>query len=202
MPVEFFTHSQPFKTLPNIAPDFGNDWMSNAHEISLPENSGYLPEASIIVWLLFLVLVFVACGCWAWYRFRQSRLYIRQAQAQLNLIEARLDLGHHHELAGIPGLLKQVAFSRWARTELVGLNAEEWLQFWRASSPTSPPSFIADLAYRKTSEVEAMTANQRRELIDWSRTWISAHHQYVGVSVAQLSGKAGNSVATQSEGAS
>ncbi len=190
---EFIENTQPFKTLPNITPDFGNDWMSNAHEVALPEAINYMPQSSIVFWFLFLMVMVTSCALWGWYRSRQSTLYCRQAQAELNLIEERLNDGHHRELARIPGLLKQVAFSRWPRADLIDLKTDDWFQFWCASSPTTPPSFIVDIAYWKNSDVEAIENSQQEALLTWGRIWIDSHLNYVECSVAQLTGTAESS---------
>ncbi len=186
MPIIIVENTPPFKSLPNIAPDFGNDWMSNAHEIQLPPAISWVPEPSIIIAIISLVLLITSCIFWAWYRSRQSTLYCRQAHANLDVIEQRLHAGDLHALADIPGLLKQVALSRWPRTALIELDHQGWFEFWRASASVAPPSFIHALAYQSREDIEALSCDQRLQLVHWSRNWIEEHQLYVGYSVAQL----------------
>lgn len=191
----------PFKSLPNIAPDFGNDWLSNAHEISLPEAVSAMPQLSVLLWGLLLLLLVIGCGVWARYRSHRSVLYRRQALIELKVIEARLESGQYEELAKISSVLKRVALTVWPRTDVVDMGRDEWLQFWCATSATAPPSSIADLAYQELAEVEAIGSDHRQQILLWSRTWIANHRDYLDRSVAQLLMQNESNVKTNEEAA-
>lgn len=190
---------QPFRSLPNIAPDFGNDWLSNAHEIALPEAVSAMPQLSVLLWGLLLFLLVFGCGVWARYRSYRSFLYRRQALNEFKTIEASLESGQYGELAKVSSVLKRVALTVWPRIDVVQMGRDEWLHFLSATSTTAPPSLIADLAYQELSDVEAIGADRRRQILEWSHAWISNHHDYLDRSIAQLLMQNSSNVKTNEE---
>lgn len=192
-------HSQKFKELPAIAPDFGNDWLSNAHEISLPDSVSYVPQTQVLVWLSLLGLILLVYGGWTLLRRHQALRYQRQALTELQSIGEKTHVGSHDAVARIPELLKQVAFSVWPRSELIVLDTHAWLNLWRATSTTAPPEVIAAIGYRSAEQLETLSAEQRAEILAWALHWISGHRDYRHRSIVELLAIASADVSTERE---
>jgi|GEM_PF-3058585 len=186
IPAAGVEQSKSFRELPNIAPDFGNDWLSNAQEISLPSTISYAPAASTLSWLLVLIVVLLGCGIWVLIRRHQARLYQRQAAIALDEIQRQVERGQSIALGRIPELLKQAAFCLWSRAELIAFDTNDWLQFWQATADTAPPSSINSIGYQSEMTLAAMALDEQKAIIAWSRLWISQHRSYRHQSISQL----------------
>lgn len=186
IPAARVEQSKSFRELPNIAPDFGNDWLSNAQEVSLPSAISYAPATSTLSWLLVLIVALLGCGIWVLIRRHQARLYQRQAATALDEIQRQIDCGQSVALGRIPELLKQAAFCLWPRSELIAFDSNDWLQFWQATADTAPPGSISSIGYQSEVTLAAIALDEQAAIIAWSRLWIIQHRSYRHQSISQL----------------
>ena len=167
-----------FRSLPNLPENFGNDWLSNAEEILLPEAIRFMPQTAAWWWLLVLLFLVLACVGYSLWQMRQRTLYVRQAQQQLQLLREQLGQGEPEALATVPHLLKRVAFSCWSRTDLVPLGSEQWMRFWSSTAEEEPPPLIKTVAYLDAHSLAAIAPHDRLALFAWAERWISQHRRY------------------------
>lgn len=175
-----------FRNLPDLPENFGNDWLSNAQEILLPETVSWIPQTSAWWWLLILLTVILGCMGYAIWQQRQKTLYVRQALEHLQQLGERLGQGEPEVLAAIPELLKRVAFSCWTRVHLVPLNGEQWMRFWGNTSEEEPPLSINVVAYLNAHDLAAITPHERLALMTWAEQWIRRHRDYRRFPISQL----------------
>ena len=175
-----------FRNLPNLPEQFGNDWLSNADEIVLPEALHFAPQTPGWWWLALLLGVVVLCVGYAqWQRYQKTR-YVREALKQLEILRRRLGQGEAEALAGVPELMKRVALSHWPRTELVPLDGHEWMSFWQHTSTQNPPEILVSVAYLDSHALASIAPNERLSLLAWVEQWIRQHRRYRHCSVETL----------------
>ncbi len=178
--------SEEFRQLPNLPSEFGNQWLSNAHEILLPEQLSWFPHTAAWVWLGILALMLSLCLLWLWWQSYQSRRYQRQALQQLQQWADVDQIAAPEVLVLYPELLKQVAYCVWCREDLVSMSAEDWHCFWRNSSSMEPPPLLASLAYQSRDTLAGLDAQACQNLWAWCRRWVERHRQFRHHTVAQL----------------
>ncbi len=177
---------EEFRQLPNLPSEFGNSWMSNAHEILLPDELSWFPQTAAWTWLGILVAMMAICLVWSWWQSYQSRRYQRQALQRLEQWRVAERIASPEVLAGYPELLKQVAYCIWPREDLVSLSADDWRAFWRNTSVSTPPSLLPHLAYQSEHTLKALGSDECLQLWSWCREWVDGHRQFRHQTVAQL----------------
>ena len=160
-----------------IQPGFGNDWLTNMVEISLPANPSWMPQT----WGWLLVGIFVALitmrylwRCWQGWL---SRAYLRQAKAELVAISSGLAAQQAHSLRQLPELLKRVALCEHSRVVVAGLSGQAWLQF--LDRPFGEPRFskgpghvLLSLAYADQSTIDSLSEQDLNELLSLCQAWL------------------------------
>ena len=177
---------EDFRQLPNLPSEFGNQWLSNAHEIILPDQLSWIPQTAAWVWLGILMVMMAVCLLWNGWQSYQGRRYQRQARQQLNQWSVTEQLASPEILATYPELLKQVAYCVWPREDLVSLSADDWQVFWRNTSIATPPPLLPNLAYQSEQTLKALNGDECQQLWTWCRDWIDGHRQFRHHSVTQL----------------
>lgn len=178
--------AEKFRQLPNLPSEFGNQWLSNAHEIILPDTLSWFPQAPAWAWLGMLVLMIALCCVWnGWLTYR-SRHYQRQALQYCEQWLSSNQTASPAVLVRYPELLKQVAHCVWPRDDLVPLSTHDWQRFWQNTSLLVPPAQLSTLAYRSESQLKALTADECQQLWAWCRDWIEHHRAFRHRTVAQL----------------
>ncbi len=182
----WISSTEEFRQLPKLPAEFGNQWLSNAHEILLPDKLSWFPSGAAWGWLGILVSMLALCLLWVWWQSYQSRRYQRQALRQLQQWADADQVASPAVLVRYPELLKQVAYCVWCREDLVSLSAEDWHCFWRNSSSIEPPSLLATLAYQSESKLAGLEVEECQSLWTWCRSWVEEHREFRHHQVALL----------------
>jgi len=159
--------------------NFGNDWLTNMHEISLPEAVSWLAWTPFSCGVLFLLVLFFLRFLWRCYGAWRDRLYRRQALQKLRLLMALWREPDHRIAAaqGLAQLIRQVALTAWPSADVSSKLGVEWLKFLQASvePPAAVPSLLAQLSHLPAARVEEISEAQWQALMDWSEHWIRGH---------------------------
>jgi len=160
-------------------PDWGNPSLRTLTELEAPEPVSMFPSSPgwWILWALLLGLL--ARSLW---RQRQRYLreqYRRDALAQLNSIQQRVDSGATEALRELAPLLRATAIAAAGRHRMVSLQGEAYLQALSELAPQNDPLPLAqlqELAYaplghQKPSELEPLI----RSLEEWIRQHRCVH---------------------------
>jgi hypothetical protein len=154
---------------------FGNDWLTNIHEIILPEPISSWPQGA--GWWALLILI-VACGLrWAWLQYRhwKANAYRRAGIERLGQLREQIESGQTQCLAQLPELVRQVALCVYPRRRVVALSGREWLDFLERSTDRSIPDILQSLAYCSEQQLREVGENQKQQLFDWIVYWIETH---------------------------
>jgi len=159
--------------------NFGNDWLSNMHEIGLPEAVSWLSWTPFSAGLLLLLLLgglralWRYCGAWC------QNQYRRQARQQLQQLHAlRTQQGQRVAAAqGLAQLVRQVALTAWPRGDVAALLGDAWLDFLHTTGggAEAVPELLAQLSSLPASHLEQLSGVQWQALIDWTDQWIRCH---------------------------
>ncbi len=163
--------------------DFGNDWLTNLHEVSLPQAVGFWPLGPGW-WLLIFILLWLLLGVFRWrYRQWQRAAYRRQALQEIEACRRACSAGDLSTLQRLPQLLKRVALhslqlAGQSRTQVTALTGAAW---WRWLSQTcsqpAPESVqrLSELAYAPVSQLQTLPAADWQGLLDWCELWVNEH---------------------------
>lgn len=167
---------------PVIPEGFGNPWMANLEEISLPEAVSMTPEAPGWFILAGLVVVLVVWLAWRAYGRWRAAAYRRQALARLDALEAAMSIPDRRRLAlaALPPLLKRTALAAYPRAEVAGLTGETWLAFLDGTIGATefsrgPGRLLLALAFAPPGRAVRSEA-EARELVHLMRRWVRRHH--------------------------
>lgn len=166
------------------------------HDIVSPEPVSWIPQTA--GWaVLFGVLV--VAGAWVgWRRWRRWRADRYRREALSRLAELTQAAGDERRragaLAGLPVLVKQTALAGHRRSEVAGLNGDEWLRFLDESYGgdgfvAGPGRWLPTFAYAPPAALEAVPEQDVRGAFDVVGLWIKKHR----------SGKLGNSEQPEGE---
>jgi len=179
-----------------LVQNFGSDWLSNMHEINLPEDVSWLTVTPFSVGVVFLLVLFFLSRLWRYYVAWCDKLYRRQALQQLQLLTElwRAPAERVAAVQGLAQLVRQVALSAWPSVNVVSLLGDEWLHFLSASTASPEieaeiaaeivaeidkvPSIFAELSHLTKARVEQISEAQWQELMCWTERWI-CHHRVV-----------------------
>jgi hypothetical protein len=168
---------------PEIPEDFGNPWMSNLQEISLPDPVPWTPQT--LGWYGLATVAAIALGWIAYRLYKRWRAdaYRRAALAELGELERR------DTLQGLPALLKRVALAAYPRTEVARLSGEAWLGFLDGTIGSDgftrgPGRLLPDLAYAPAA-ASRITDPDARALVSLARQWIRGHRGWRGADSAR-----------------
>lgn len=158
--------------------NFGNDWLSNMHQVYLPDAIDAWPQGP--VWWLFIVLV--VSGGLVWLRQQlqrwQNNAYRRQGLQQLGKLKTGIINGDVKALRQLPELLRQVALVAWPRRQIVPLVGDAWLAFLSKHHSVKPPAVLAELAYLPDADLHNIDSQQAQDILDWCQQWITGHRTY------------------------
>lgn len=158
-----------------ITPDFGNDWLTNMHEVALPDTVGWLPSAPI--WWLLAGLLVLKLLHWGWLGYVHwcDNLYRRQALQQLLLLQ---EADRRVIARELPALIRRVALSAWSRPLVASLSGPAWYRFLsQSSSSAEPPESLQYLCYWPEEKLAELEEEEWQRLLAWSRGWIKRHRR-------------------------
>jgi hypothetical protein len=159
--------------------NFGNDWLTNMHEINLPEAVSWFAITPLNLGVSFLLMLGVLRVLWRAYSRWNNNLYRRQALQQLEVLSAlwsqprqRIDAAQ-----GLSLLLRQVALTAWPRANVTALLGREWLDFLQRSRDGAEPvpSLLAQLSSLPALHIEKLSDAEWTELLDWAAGWVRDH---------------------------
>ena len=166
-----------------IGPHFGNDWLSNMHEVQLPETISWWPQT--IGWQVLLVAI-VLWGMFRLYRHWrswQANAYRREAKRLFTeyLQQAADDTRWQAFAPSIPALVKQVMIVSCDRTVVAPLSGDAWLQFLdqhylkTAFFTQGAGRCLPRLAYGGQQQLSAIKLSERQALLSGLSHWASFH---------------------------
>lgn len=167
---------------PVIPEGFGNPWMANLEEISLPDPVAMTPQTA--GWLILggLVVAVVAWLAWRAYGRWRAAAYRREALARLDALEAAISIPDRRRLAlaALPPLLKRTALAAYPRAQVASLTGETWLAFLDGTIGATEFSrgsgrVLLDLAFAPPAGAVRSEA-EARELVLLMRRWVRRHH--------------------------
>lgn len=168
-------------TKPALPDEFGNPWMSNLEEITLPEPIAWTPQT--IGWLLLAVALLLFVGWLAWRLVRRWRAnaYRREALDRIGEIDGSLQdvAARSRALRELPELIKRVALAAYPRTDVARLSGEAWLGFLDGAIGTTqftrgPGRALPGLAYDPAAAA-SMTEPEAKALLKLVRSWTRKH---------------------------
>lgn len=158
--------------------NFGNDWLSSMHEISLPAAVAWLPQGPFWSALLLMACAGLSVYLWRVYRRYCSNHYRRQALARLQKISLqwKQQSGREKACRDLALLIRRVALTAWPRTDSASLVGQSWLEFLHKSAPIdAPPALLSSLSSLPASQLHAMPETQWQELTQWVADWLIEH---------------------------
>lgn len=162
-----------------IVTNFGNDWLTNLHELSLPAAISSLPNGPLWWALVVIGIWFLGHALWQRYVHWCDQLYRRQALSQLSELQALWQQPTSRVQASreLVTLLKRVALTAWPRVDVAAKVGAAWLDFLTRTTKLStvPPTILGELAYLTESQLQQITTEQWQESIAWVQDWIREH---------------------------
>jgi len=159
--------------------NFGNDWLSNMHEIGVPEVVSWLALTPFNAALLLLLLLGGLRALRRYYDVWCQNQYRRQARQQLQRLDALRFQPEQRVAAaqGLAQLIRQVALTAWPRVDVAALLGDAWLDFLRTTSGRNEavPDLLAQLSSLPDSRIEQLSDAQWQALMDWADRWIRYH---------------------------
>lgn len=163
-----------------LVQNFGNDWLTNMHEIDLPETVSWLALTPFSLGVLLLLSTFCLRLLWRCYGAWCAQLYRRQALQKLQVLNIlwRNPAKRVAAAQGLAQLIRQVALTAWPTAHVASRLGDDWLSFLRASGVSSEnvPPLLAQLSHLPATRVAQITQAQWQELLDWSEHWVRSHH--------------------------
>jgi len=164
--------------------NFGNDWLTNMHEIGLPEAVSWLSLTPLSAGLVFLLLLGGLRALWRYYGAWCNDQYRRQARQQLQQLHALRTQQDQRVAAaqGLAQLIRQVALTAWPRVDVAALLGDAWLDFLHTTGGRAEavPELLAQLSSLPESRLEQLSGAQWQALIDWTDQWIRCHRVALG----------------------
>jgi len=159
--------------------NFGNDWLTNMHEISFPAAVNWLTMTPFLGGLLFLLSLCFLRILWRTYCNWCDNLYRRQAHQKLLMLDTlwAQPIQRVEAAQGLAQLIRQVALTAWPGVNVTDFLGDVWLNFLRTSSgrPDEVPSLLSQLSYLPKSRIEQLTPEQWKEMVNWADQWILGH---------------------------
>jgi hypothetical protein len=161
-----------------IQPGFGNTWLSNMVEITLPTAPGWLPQTW--GWIVLAAVAVALSARYLW-QLRQNwlaRAYLRQAKRELHIISGTLTHSQQYtHLRQLPELLKRVALRENPRELVAGLSGQAWLQFLEAPFGDArfsegPGTLLLTLSYGDQQGVEQLASTELQQLLTLCGDWL------------------------------
>lgn len=168
-----------------IGPDFGNDWLTNMHEVQLPAPISWWPQTvgwQVLAALLILFLFWQAYGCW---RRWQANAYRREASRVFADFAHQVTDNDTQWLAlapTIPSLVKRVMLVSCDRTTVATMSGEPWLGFLdrhylnNGFFTEGCGRYLPQLAYGGEHQLAAIKPVDRQQLLSVLCDW-ALHHQ-------------------------
>ena len=162
-----------------IRTNFGNDWLTNLHEVSLPGAISFLPSGPLL-WALLVIGMWLL-GHALWWRYVNwcDQQYRRQALSKLSELQALWQQPASRVQASqeLVILLRRVALTAWPRVDVAAKVGAAWLDFLTRTTKvsTAPPNILGELAYLPESQLQQITTEQWQESIAWVQDWIREH---------------------------
>ncbi|BFM14023.1 DUF4381 domain-containing protein [Maricurvus nonylphenolicus] len=163
--------------------NFGNDWLSNMHEINLPGAISWLPQGAFWQALLLFVCVGIVAIIWRSYLRYCSNHYRRQAVARLQKIDLQWRQQGQREKAcrDLALLVRRVALTAWPRKNSAALVGQPWLDFLQQTAAIdTPPSLLPALSHIPAAQLEEISESQWSEIVQWVSRWLAVHQADVG----------------------
>jgi Domain of unknown function (DUF4381) len=162
-----------------IGQNFGNDWLTNLNEVSLPQVTSSLPSGPLWWALAAMGIWFLGHALWQRYLHWCGQLYRRQALTQLSDLQTLWQQPTSRVQASreLVTLLKRVALTAWPRVDVASMVGSAWLDFLTRTTKASkaPPTILGELAYLPESQLQKVTTEQWQESIAWAQAWIREH---------------------------
>ena len=142
------------------------------HDLVRPEPIQWTPQtigwAVVGVWLLCVIAIVLWHSIRRWRRNR----YRRAALAELDKLQATIDLEPDRAAVAVATLLKRTALVAYDRSEVASLSGEAWAEFLCRTSANDPvvteyAAAISSAAYDRRAK--------GAELIAPARRWVKVH---------------------------
>lgn len=152
--------------------DFGNDWLTNMHEIALPDPVPMLPQSWGWWMPVMAVLLLLLWKLWCFYRIWRFNAYRRAALRELDALP---DAASGY--ASLPAILKRVALHSFGRPAVAGLSGAAWTAFLNAvwaggSFDDSDAELLRHLA---VTPAGGPVPSAIEPLLEKCRAWIRQH---------------------------
>jgi hypothetical protein len=166
-----------------LIPNFGNDWLSNMHEINLPGAISWLPQGPF--WQALLLFACIGVGVILWRRYLRycNNHYRRQALARLQRIDQQWQQPNQRENAcrELALLVRRVTLTVWPRTATAALVGQAWLDFLQQTAAMdAPPALLSALSHIPATLIEDITESQWSETVQWVTRWLAVHQVDAG----------------------
>jgi hypothetical protein len=132
---------------------------------------------------LFTAGAVVAFGVlFVWRKRRQSSLYRREALAELRALAKRIESPETRPdaLAALSRLVQSVCLELVGSERLERLSGQEWLELLDSTWPggsfaNGPGRVLATFSYSNRAGLQAVSADQAKEIVELVRRWIREH---------------------------
>jgi len=156
--------------------------LNQLQDIQLPEPIGWWPLSTTWWMLLFMVGTLLIGVIWYFLERKKRNAYREEAMEALHKID-RSNTANQQVLE-INRLLKQVALTAYARTDVAQLSDQSWLAFLsKTAKHINQPSQLLQglqMAYQTPSQEAEQIRKNQQALTDfkhYASQWIKGHHQ-------------------------
>lgn len=149
-------------------------------DIHLPQEIGWWPPA-VGWWILAILALLLVYGLTRAYRYFTRRTAPTQAARLLNILSQEHDMPPLEKVRQLSCLLRRLAISTDARSEVAGLHGTAWLNYLDQTVPGTPFTqgpgrMLADEPFRQHFVLSGNRIPEQEvlALVQLSRQWIKA----------------------------